>query len=130
MNADSEAAPRTVLVVDEDLKTALNCKSEFESKGYRVMCTHSGREALELFAREKIDLIVSEVSLPDMPGMELIEAFAARRQRVPIVVNTTALGYKESFRSWAADAVVEKSNDICALFAMVTALLQPANLVH
>jgi len=130
MNEEAEAAPCTVLLVDEDLKTALNCKAELESQGYRVMCTHSGREALELFAREKIDLIVSEISLPDMPGMDLIETFAARRQRIPIVVNTAALSYRESFRSWAADAIVEKSSDICVLFAMVTALLQSSKLVH
>ena len=130
MNSDAEPAPRTVLVVDEDLSTALACKSEFEAKGYRVMCTQSGREALELFAREKIDVIVSEILLPDMPGTDLIEAFAARAKRIPIVANTSDVDYRQSFRSWAADAIFEKSNDLCALFPMVAALLRSPRFVH
>ncbi len=130
MNGDTEAVPRTVLVVDEDLKSAMRCKSGLEAKGFRVMCTHSGREALEIFTRERIDLIVSEVSLPDMSGMDLIETFAARKKRVPILVNTSDPGYKQSFRSWAADAIVEKSSDARALFAMAMALLHSAKFLH
>jgi DNA-binding response OmpR family regulator len=130
MSNEVDLATRTVLLVEEDLNLALSRKFEFEAKGLRVMCTQSGREALELFAREKIDLIVSEISLPDMPGMDLIEAFAARQKRIPIVVNTDDFGYRQSFRSWAADAIVGKSNDIQVLFAIVTTLLQSPKFVH
>jgi CheY-like chemotaxis protein len=130
MNVETEAAPRTVLLVDEDLKTVMTCKSELESRGYRVMWTHSGREALELFARERIDVIVAEIALPDMPGVDLIESFAAQNKRIPIVVNTADAGYKQSFRSWAADAIAEKSHDVCAVFTMVTTLLQSPKFVH
>jgi len=130
MSGESEPAPRTVLVVDHDATATRDCKIALEAHGYRVMCTHSGQEALALFAREKIDLVVSEMSLPDMPGMDLIETFAARRDRVPIVVNTADLGCTQNFRSWAADAIVEKSNDVRALFMMVAALLPASQLVH
>jgi two-component system cell cycle response regulator CtrA len=130
MDNEAEFATCTVLLVEEDLNLALSCKSGLEAQGFRVMCTHSGREALELFAREKIDLIVSEISLPDMPGIDLIETFAACRKRIPIVANTDDFGYKQSFRSWAADAIVEKSSDAHALFTMVTTLLASPKLVH
>lgn len=130
MNDESETAARTVLLVDEDSNSAMNCKTGLEAEGFRVMHTPSGREALELFSREKIDLIVAEVSLPDMPGTDLIETFATRKKHIPIVVNTSDAAYKQSFRSWAADAVVEKSSDVRALFAMVTALLPSAKILH
>ncbi|MGH7493140.1 MAG: response regulator [bacterium] len=130
MDGESDFAARTVLLVEEDLNLALSCKSELEAQGFRVMYTQSGREALELFAREKIDLVVSGISLPDMPGMDLIESFAACQKRIPIVANTDDYSYKQSFRSWAADAIIEKSSDAHALFAMVTTLLQSPKFVH
>jgi DNA-binding response OmpR family regulator len=130
MDSETDAAIPTVLLVEEDLNLARSCKVELEAQGLRVMCTRSGREALELFDREKIDLIVSEISLPDMPGMDLIETFAAHQKRVPIVVSTDDFGYTQSFRSWAADAIVEKSNNIQALFTMVTTLLHSPKFVH
>ena len=130
MKDETDPATHTVLLVEEDLNLASSCKVELEANGFRVMCTHSGREALALFASEKIDMVVSEISLPDMPGMDLIETFAAQQRRVPIVVNTTDMACTQSFRSWAADAIVEKSSDLCTLLARMTALLQSPRFVH
>ena len=130
MDSETDFAACTVLLVEEDLNSALSCKSGLEAQGFRVVCTQSGREALELFSREKIDLVVSEISLPDMPGMDLIEIFAGCQKRIPIVANTSDYGYKQSFRSWAADAIIEKSGDVHTLFEMVTTLLRSPKFVH
>ena len=63
MTTRSETAQPTVLIVDKDFKQVLACKNMLETHGYRVMCTHSGREALELCKQEKIDLVVTEALL-------------------------------------------------------------------
>ncbi len=123
MTTRNDAAQPTVLIVDKDFKQVLACKNMFESQGYRVMCTHSGKEALELCAKEKIDLVVTEALLPDMPGLDFIETLAAKRERIPIVMNTNHLGYSQNFRCWAADAIIHKSSGIQALSTQVARLL-------
>lgn len=123
-----KSAPRTeaatVLLVDEDLEQCLNCKTKLESQGYRVVCTHSGREALAIFSCEKIDLVVADVQLPDMGGFDLIGTLASLRLPIPIVVNTSDSAFQFSFRSWAADAIIAKSPDCTELALKIAALLQ------
>ncbi|NUO79157.1 response regulator [candidate division KSB1 bacterium] len=114
----------TILIVDRDFKQALASKNMLESQGYRIMCTHSGREALELCAKERIDLVVTESLLSDMPGLDFIEALAARREKIPIVMNTNHPGDSQDFRTWAADAIVHKSSGTRALSTKVASLLQ------
>lgn len=130
MTARSDGAPATVLIVDKDFKQVLACKNMLEAQGYRVMCTHSGKEALELCTKEKIDLVVTEAWLPDMPGLDFIEKLAAQPERIPIVMNTNHLGYSQNFRCWAADAIVHKSSGMEALYQEVTNLLPRGLYVH
>ncbi len=130
MTTRSETTQPTVLIVDKDFKQVLACKNMLETHGYRVMCTHSGREALELCKQERIDLVVTEALLPDMPGLEFIETLAAKPERIPIVMNTNHLGYSQNFRCWAADAIVHKSSGMQALSQKVTSLLARPVYVH
>lgn len=123
MAAGTDEPHPTLLIVDKDFKQALACKDMFEAQGYHVRCTHSGREALALCAQERIALIVTEAWLPDMPGLDFIETIAARKERIPIVINTNHPGYSQNFRCWAADAIVEKASGMRALSKQVADLL-------
>jgi DNA-binding NtrC family response regulator len=114
----------TVLLVDGDTKQSLSGKKELEAQGYRVVCVHSGQEAFAVLDREKIDAVVVDVLLPDMNVLDLIEEIAAKRNRIPIVVNTIHSGCGHDFRYWAADAIVEKSPDRHELFDQMAALLE------
>jgi DNA-binding response OmpR family regulator len=123
MPAQFREPPPTVLLVDGDEMQSLLSKSELESQGYRVVCAHSGEDAFAVFEQEKIDAVVADALLPDMHVLDLIDGIAARRRRVPIVVNSPYTVCNHNFRYWAADAIVEKSPDKHKLFAQVAALL-------
>ncbi|MCI0695765.1 response regulator [candidate division KSB1 bacterium] len=118
----SEPIP-TVLLVDGDEIQSLMSKRELESEGYRVVCVHSGEDAIAAFEQEKIDAVVADALLPDMHVLDLIDGIAAKRRRIPIVVNSPHTVCNHNFRYWAADAIVEKSSDMHKLFAQVAALL-------
>jgi DNA-binding response OmpR family regulator len=113
----------TVLLVDGDVEQSLSSKRELEAQGYRVVCVHSGQEAFEAFEYEKIDAVVVDMFLPDMHVLDLIDEIAAKRERIPIVVNNAHWGCKQNFRYWAADAIVEKSSEPRGLSGRVAALL-------
>ncbi len=123
MQVKSIEATPTVLLVDGDEIQSLSSKRELESQGYRVVCAHSGEEAFATFDQEKIDAVVADALLPDMHVLDLIDGIAAKRQRIPIVLNSPYTVCNHNFRYWAADAIVEKSPDKHRLFAQVAALL-------
>jgi len=113
----------TVLLVDGDEMQSLSSKRELESQGYRVVCAYSGEDAFAAFEQEKIDAVVADALLPDMHVLDLIYGLAAKRRRIPIVVNSPYTVCNHNFRYWAADAIVDKSSDTHKLFAQVAALL-------
>jgi DNA-binding response OmpR family regulator len=109
MYAIPNLQPPTVLLVDGDVNQSLTSKEELETQGYRVVCSHSGQEAFEIFEREQIDAVVVDFMLPDMSVLDLIDNLAEKRRHVPIVVNSPYSFCNHNFRYWAADAIFDKS---------------------
>ena len=81
-----------------------------EAEGARVTATGTGREAVELAAREDFDVLLSDLGLPDIPGDMVIRHVVATARRRPWVVVVT--GYDEPFigraRQAGADVVLTK----------------------
>ena len=61
---------KKILIVDDDEGLRSVLKRNLEQKGYQVTIAASGSGALKLFAKNAPDLIVSDVSMPEMDGFE------------------------------------------------------------
>ncbi len=61
----------TILVVDDDPLIAQSLRLSFQQEGYRVVVAASGAEALALAERESPDLVILDVGLPDLNGVEV-----------------------------------------------------------
>jgi two-component system, OmpR family, KDP operon response regulator KdpE len=79
------APPLKVLVVDDEPPIRKLLRMGLGTQGYRVIEAADGKAALDL-AREKPDLIILDLGLPDMQGLELLRTIRARDDGVPIVV--------------------------------------------
>jgi two-component system KDP operon response regulator KdpE len=79
------APPLKVLVVDDEPPIRKLLRMGLGTQGYRVIEAADGKAALDL-AREKPDLIILDLGLPDMQGLELLRTIRARDDSVPIVV--------------------------------------------
>ncbi len=77
-----------ILVVDDDSQSLHSTKRILEHEGYQVRCASSGREALEFIKVKKPSLIVTDVRMPEMSGMEFVEAFQKAGFTIPFVVMT------------------------------------------
>lgn len=62
----------TVLVVDDEKGLRAVIRRTLEGRGYRVIEAADGNQALELFRRERPDLVISDVIMPDCDGIEAI----------------------------------------------------------
>lgn len=80
-------AQRKILVVDDDHKTAALLRLYLEHAGYLVLAAHDGRAALELAQQKRPDLIVLDLMLPQLNGLEVCQALRAESQ-VPIIMLT------------------------------------------
>jgi DNA-binding response OmpR family regulator len=78
---------RTILVVDDEPKLVGVVRDYLERDGYRVVAAADGKEALERFRRERPDLVVLDLMLPEMDGLEVCRRIR-RESDVPIVMLT------------------------------------------
>lgn len=72
-----DSAVRTILVVDDSRAQRRVLGASLSRQGYQVIEVGSGEEALEVLAREDIDLILSDWMMPGMDGLELCRTFRA-----------------------------------------------------
>src|SRR5438105_52028 len=76
-----------ILVVDDDPRILSTLRGSLEANGYEVSTAKSAKEALEKVAHHRIDLVVLDIILPDMSGLEVCERIRAQVQfPLPIIV--------------------------------------------
>jgi CheY-like chemotaxis protein len=84
MTASSE--PKIILCVDDEAIGLSFRKIILESQGYRVYTAENGPDALSLFSKEPIDLVVLDYSMPEMHGGMVAERMKALKPVVPILM--------------------------------------------
>jgi CheY-like chemotaxis protein len=78
----------TILLVDDEEAVLTLARRTLESCGYRVIHAHSGVEALTLARSERVDLIVTDVVMPQLSGPQLVERYLAKDPEPKIVYMT------------------------------------------
>ena len=81
-------AGKTVLIVDDDPDVSRSVSEILEDEGCTVVISRSGTEALSALSRHSVDLVLSDVVMPDMDGYELFRTLQATRPELPIVLMT------------------------------------------
>lgn len=77
-----------ILVVDDEETILDVAEGFFQRKGYMVHTASNGREALEILDKEKVHCCFTDISMPEMDGLELAEAVRKKDNTLPVVVMT------------------------------------------
>jgi CheY-like chemotaxis protein len=104
---------KVALVVDDSMLIRYSLCRYFEQRGFTVEAATNGSEALEVIARVKPDLIVTDMRMPKMSGSELISALKNKADTacIPILVVTSkAAGHSEPDER--ADFAIYKDIDV------------------
>ncbi|MCI8538860.1 MAG: response regulator [Oscillibacter sp.] len=80
---------KCILVVDDDAMNLKRTKMILE-KQYDVLLAESGKEALTMLGCAKIDLVLLDIAMPDMDGMETFERMKKRSINVPVIFLTAS----------------------------------------
>jgi response regulator RpfG family c-di-GMP phosphodiesterase len=92
-NAGASQAPApTVLLVDDESSILSSLRRLFRPEGYRVLTAGGGAEGLAVLEREAVDLIISDMRMPEMDGAQFLEQ---ARARWPNVLRILLTGYAD-----------------------------------
>jgi two-component system cell cycle sensor histidine kinase/response regulator CckA len=99
-----------ILLVDDEKAITLGLKKFLESKGHKVSTSLRAKGGLEIFRKGRFDLVLSDITIPDMDGIELIKKMKENDQQVKIIVITGHLQKEkeEKARQAGADEVLIK----------------------
>jgi two-component system response regulator (stage 0 sporulation protein F) len=115
---------KKILLVDDDEGLRDLYKEELEGEGHEVTTAKNGKEALQKLEREKPDLVVLDIVMPKMDGMEALGRIIGKDKTIPIILHTSHPGYQEDFMRWVADAYLLKSTDLTELKEKIRELLE------
>ncbi|MCK5198641.1 MAG: sigma-54-dependent Fis family transcriptional regulator, partial [Spirochaetales bacterium] len=77
-----------VLVVDDEKNIREGLGRSLEMDGYNILLAGNGKEGLELINASEIDLVISDLKMPEMSGEELLKKIAASNPTVPVIILT------------------------------------------
>lgn len=115
----------TLLVVDDELDTLTVLEILLSMEGYRVVTARDGEKALEKLEHDPPDLIITDLMMPGMDGLELSRRVRKHPQtaKTPIILSTAASARVTEQDDPLFDVVLQKPVDIDVLLGAIRSLL-------
>jgi DNA-binding response OmpR family regulator len=84
---------KKILVVDDNIDSIMILRSILESQGFQVFTAQNGPDALDAVSRERPDLILLDVMMPQMSGIEVLERLKTTHatSKVPVIMVTAKI---------------------------------------
>lgn len=120
-----------ILVVDDELLIRDLLYDFFSSRNYEIILAESGTKALDVLGTEDVDLILTDLKMPDMDGLELIKKAGAVKNGPPVIIMTGFPSIEsaiEALRLKVADYVIKPFN-INRLFESIESVLEESAVV-
>ena len=103
---------KKILLVDDEEGIQLLYQEEFQDEGYEVISAFTGEEALEKFSSEVPDLVILDIQMPGMNGIEVLRQMKMIAPKLPIILSTAYHEYKQDLSARASDEYIVKSPDL------------------
>ena len=113
-----------ILIVDDEENIRYLYEQELIDEGYDTVLARDGKECLEQVIKESPDLIILDIRMPRMDGLEAIGKIIEINKNIPIIINSAYSTYRDDFMSWAADAYIVKSYDLDSLKTAIKDVLK------
>ena len=117
---------KRILIVEDSEDLAFGLRNNLEFEGYKVLVTHDGKTGLDWAIKKVLDLVILDLTLPELDGLEVLENLRKRKQKLPVLVLTARQEEIEKVRGLksGADDYGTKPFGILELLARVEALLR------
>jgi two-component system, NtrC family, response regulator len=78
----------TILIVDDEKNYPLILSAVLEEEGFETLAANSGHEALNTLSHSDVDLVLTDMKMPTMDGIELLEHIKAKDRELPVIMMT------------------------------------------
>ncbi|MBY6023423.1 DNA-binding response regulator [Priestia aryabhattai] len=115
-----------ILIVEDEKKIARLIQLELEYEGYETATAHTGADGLSLFQGQQFDLLILDVMLPGLSGLEVLRRIRANNQFIPVILLTArdSLPDKISGLDLGANDYMTKPFEIEELLARIRVWLR------
>ena len=113
-----------LLIVEDDEAQRLLYQEELQEEGYEVVLAKNGREALKSLEESLFDLILLDIRMPEMDGIEALGKIVSRYKKISVILHTAYPEYRNQSIASLADAFILKSSDLSLLKKTVKELLE------
>lgn len=114
----------SVLVVEDDPSIRALVTEVLRDEGYDVQTANDGARAVDLILNDGLDLILLDLGLPVLDGMEVLRTMEAEDAGIPVVVVSARMDLKDALQAPNVVAAVEKPFDLDALVRTVRSSLR------
>lgn len=121
-----------LLIIEDNIELGELFDSILSKHGYQTYLVDNAMDAIDMFNKHYIDLVITDVMMPNMDGFQLIQYIRQFNQDIPILVVTAKANYNDKrigFSSGADDYMV-KPIDVQELVLRVEALLRRAKIAN
>ncbi|PVZ20413.1 MULTISPECIES: two-component system response regulator RssB [unclassified Pseudomonas] len=123
----------TLLLIDDDEVVRASLAAYLEDSGFSVLQANNGLQGLDVFEASRPDLIICDLRMPQMGGLELIRKVNEQSQETPVIVLSGAgvmSDAVEALRLGAADYLIKPLEDLAVLEHSVARALDRSRLVR
>jgi len=122
--------PIRILLVDDEEHIRLLFKEELEEEGYAIDLASNGFEALEKLKAQRFGLVVLDIKMPGMDGIQTLNEIKKIDKDQPVILCSAYGEFKQDFSSWVSDAYVVKSADTRELKDAIRKIVERASPPH
>lgn len=114
---------KKVLIVEDDEMQRMLYEAEISEMGYQVLLAKDGDEALQEVRQKKPDIVILDLILPRMHGIDVLRKALSIDPNLPVIIHTACSHFKSNFMSWAAEKYIVKSSDLSELRSAIDRVL-------
>jgi CheY-like chemotaxis protein len=121
------ARPANILVVDDSTTSCSKLTEILEAQGYLVAVAHTAEEAIPIFNSQEFNLVITELLLPGMSGLNMLKIIKETRPDTDVVIissNASSFNTLKSLRQGAYDFIVKPIDDETVLYNMIERALE------
>ena len=104
---------KLILVIDDESRIRTMLKVMLERESFRVITASDGKEGMKLLAKEPVDLVITDLIMPEKEGLEVIQELRKSDSNLPVIAisgggKNSPDTYLNMARLLGADAIFEK----------------------
>jgi two-component system response regulator (stage 0 sporulation protein F) len=115
---------KKILIAEDEPGLRMLYADELEEDGYEVITAKDGKDAIERYQEGGLDLIILDIAMPVMDGIDALRHLKDKNGKVPVILHSSHPDYLVDPIAGLADAYIMKSSDLKGLKEKVRDILK------